>query len=363
MVGVSTTGPVSRLSQTNRADPIKPEQSGSQPDSRNVRLTDRDGVSLRREVQDFHRLTEDRATTWKDSIEQFDHYLDDRDGVKTVFENPDGETVTAENPHRFHPEYADQQYAKLKDLERGISEAYGKLLHTAMLTFTASATPDGEPLPPVDHLNDLDASWDAIRRSLSRQLDGYEWEYLAILEPHPGDGDNNGYLHIHMAVFVQGVVDRDLFKPVIESHVRNSPHAKAEAHDLTSENTISVRHAGLDRENNESDEHLDQLAIYLAEYLGTYGEDPKEAPEHVKAANTVLWATGKQRWRPSNGAQQYMVNGGSDEGATGWQLLGIEKDGEMLPAGPDSGGVDTFTTGPIKPPDDPAKTGEGTYTT
>jgi hypothetical protein len=341
----------SRLSQSDRADPTKPEYNDSHPESRKVRLTERDGVSLRREVQDFGSLDRDRAVSWLDSMDQFDHYLTDKDGVKTVFQNPDGETVKAEKPHRFHPDYGDRQYAKLKDLERGISEDYGKLLHTAMLTFTASAQPDGEPIPPVDHLHELDSSWDAIRRALHRQLEGRRWEYLAILEPHPGDGVNNGYLHIHMAVFVEGIVTTEDFEPVIEAHVRNSDYAKQEAHDLTDDSTISVRHAGADREPDESTEHLDELAIYLAEYLGTYGDDPREAPEHVQAANTVLWATGKQRWRPSNGAQQYMSQDSGDDSDSEWELLGIEKDDEMLPAGPDSGGVDTFETGPPGPPE------------
>jgi len=35
-----------------------------------------------------------------------------------------------------------------------------------MLTLTASGAPEGEQLPPVDHLHDLDSSWEAVRREL-----------------------------------------------------------------------------------------------------------------------------------------------------------------------------------------------------
>jgi hypothetical protein len=36
-----------------------------------------------------------------------------------------------------------------------------------------------------------------------------------------------------------------------------------------------------------------------------------------------------------------------------WSLVGIEKDDEFIPANDHGGGVDTFTTGPVGPPDPP----------
>jgi hypothetical protein len=308
-------------------------------------------VTLRQEVRDLLTVESDRAVTWNRTIERYRRYVEDREGVEVVFANEQGETARGSNPHRFDPEYADKQYAKLKDLERGISEDYGKRLHTAMLTFTASSRPDGRPLPVVDHLDGLDESWDAVTRALDRALDGQRFERLAILEPHPGDGANNGYLHIHMAVFVDGLVTRDDLAPVIEAHLRNCDLAERDAHDVTDDSTISIRHAGRDRADQD-DDHLDELAIYLAEYLGTYGDgDPLDEPEHVQAANAVLWATGKQRWRPSNGAQQYMAADDRESDAE-WSLIGVEKDGDLLPADGSSGGVDTFTTGEVGPPPD-----------
>jgi hypothetical protein len=70
-------------------------------------------------------------------------------------------------------------------------------------------------------------------------------------------------------------------------------------------------------------------------------------------ANAVLWATQKRRWRPSNGAQEYMATNRS-EGPSDWELVGIEDaDGNVFPAEASGGGVDTFTTGPpgTDPPD------------
>jgi len=379
---------VSRLSMTNRADSqnsgyslssrqsLKREQSLcsslnshradnqngrsqlSIPESRKRPLTDCDGISLRSELRDLSQLG-DRPVSWDLATNRWRSYIHDKEDVQSVFENSEtGETGTDSKPHRFHPAYADKQYAKLKDLERGISEAYGKRLHTAMLTFTASSTDDSDnPLPPVDHLDGLLESWDAIRRSLDRVFDENRYERLAILEPH-----KSGYIHVHMAVFVDGKVTSTDFEPVIESHVNNCDLAGWTAHDLDDDDTISVRHAGADRQpgynhalaegiEHDSDQ-LAELAIYLAEYLGTFGGDPLDLPEHLQAANAVLWSTGRQRWRPSNGAQQYMATDPRDPDSD-WQLVGIEKDGEVIPVDPENGGVDRFVTGSPNPPDPP----------
>ena len=343
---------------TNRADNQSGRSQQSIPESRKRPLTDCDGISLRSELRDLSSIG-DRPVSWNMATDRWRNYIRDKEDVKSVFENIEtGETGTGSKPHRFHPAYADKQYAKLKDLERGISEAYGKRLHTAMLTFTASSTDDSDnPLPPVDHLDGLLESWDAIRRSLDRALDENRYERLAILEPH-----KSGYLHIHMAVFVDGIVTSTDFEPVIESHVNNCDLAGWTAHDLDDDDTISVRHAGADRqpgylhslaEGIEYDsDTISELAIYLAEYLGCYGDDPLDLPEHVQAANALLWSTGRQRWRPSNGAQQFMTTDPRDPDSD-WQLVGIEKDGEVIPVDPENGGVDTFVTGSANPPDPP----------
>lgn len=341
----------SRLSKTNRADSESGEYTPSARRSRKQPLTERDGVTLRSEVRDFGAIGGDRATTWNRTIGQYRAYLEDRDDIASVFESETGETARGGDPHRFDPDYSDKQYAKLKDLERGVSETFGKRLHTAMLTLTATSTPDGDPLPPVDHLDGLLESWDPTRRALDRALGDRRYARLAILEPHPGDGVNNGYLHVHIAVFVDGKVARETFAPVIRAHLRNCDLAEEDAHDVTDDSTISVRHAGADRADLEDDSQLDELAIYLAEYLGTYGDDdPLEEPEHVQASNALLWATNRQRWRPCQTAQEFMAYEPPETDGE-WTLVGIEKDGDLIPCDGSSGGVDTFTTATDRPPD------------
>jgi hypothetical protein len=353
---------------TNPADSPNAGFNLSSRQSRKRPLTDCDGISLRKEVRDLdhHNFDQNRSISWNGTINRYRDYIRDKRGIETVFENQStGELATGSSPHRFATDYSAKQYAKLKDLERGVQDRYGKRLHTAMLTLTASSTPNGEPLPPVDHLDELLSSWSSVSRTLRRVLDDTRSARLAILEPHPGDGQNNGYLHIHIAVFIDGYVKPETLQPVIDAHVRNCDAATAKAHDLDDDDdpAIRVRHAGADRDpgyNHALAEGIDydsdtisELAIYLAEYLGTYGDDdPLNEPEHVQAANALLWATNRQRWRPCSTAQSLMAYDGPDN-ATDWEVVGIEDDGEFIPADPENGGIDTFVTGPAGPPDPP----------
>jgi hypothetical protein len=342
---------------TDRADSINDRERSQRRESLKQPLTEQDGIALREEVRDWGNLEGARPVTWRDATRQYRQYIEDTEDTDTVLANDvTGEYAAGSSPHRFAEDYSNKQYAKLKDLERGLRDEYGKRLHTAMLSLTASSTTDqGDPLPPVDHLNELDSSWEAVRRSLSRQLEDRRWEYLAILEPH-----ESGYLHIHIAVFVEGVVTRDQFAPVIEAHLRNCDQAGREAHDTTDDSTISINRVGLDRrevhaaaEGIEYGESIGNLGTYLAEYLGTHSGDPLDAPDHQQMSNAVLWATGKQRWRPSQGAQSYMASERSDDddSASEWSLHGIVRGTEFHRIRrDDTGGVDRFVTS-TDPPD------------
>ncbi|QCS40802.1 hypothetical protein FEJ81_00010 (plasmid) [Natrinema versiforme] len=333
---MSRSAPVSRPSKTNPADTEKGRAGPSSRRSLKTPLTERDGVDLRAEVCETTLEGVD-ALSWREATWRWRDYIEDKEGTSAIFENSVGDRVRGSDPHRFDPDYCDKQYAKLKDLERGLRDDYGKRLHTAMLTFTASSTDDdGDPLPPVDHLDGLLSSWEAVTRALRREMEGRRYERLAILEPH-----KSGYIHIHMAVFVDGPVTQETFAPVIEAHLRNCDGAGRDAHDLADDTTVSVNHVGADR----SEDTIENLGTYLAEYLGAYGEDPTEAPEHVQKSNAVLWATGKRRWRPSQGAQEYMATNRSDPVLSDWELVAIEDgDGEEYDVSGAGGGVTRLTT-------------------
>jgi len=342
---------------TDRAGPTNHRERSQRRESLKRPLTERDGVALREEVRDWGNLDGDRPVTWRRATRQWRSYIEDTEDTDPVLRNDvTGEYAAGASPHRFAEDYSNKQYAKLKDLERGLRDEYGKRLHTAMLSLTASSTDDdGDPLPPVDHLDELDSSWEAVRRALSRQLEDRRWEYLAILEPH-----ESGYLHVHIAVFVDGVVTRDDFAPVIEAHLRNCDQAGREAHDTDDDSTISINRVGLDRrevhaaaEGIEYGESIGNLGTYLAEYLGTHSGDPLDAPDHQQMSNAVLWATGKQRWRPSQGAQSYMASerAEDDDSASEWSLHGVVRGTEFHRVhDDDTGGVDRFVTSTDPPP-------------
>jgi hypothetical protein len=285
------------------------------------------------------------ACSWREATRRWRDYIEESRETAAVFENASGDRTKGGDPNRFMEGYSNKQYAKLKDLERGVRAEYGKRLHTAMLTLTASPTDDdGDHIAPVDHLDGpegLLSSWTAVTRALRRATEEPRCEWLTILEPH-----QSGYLHVHIAVFVEGVVRPEQFRPVIEAHLRNCDRAGPEAHrvdpdDPDQRSAVSVRHVGSDRGEDE----IENLGTYLAEYLGTYDGDPLDQPDHVQAANAVLWVTGKRRWRPSQGAQTFMrTNRGDPEEFTEWEFVGIE-DGEGEVHECDSGdGVDRATT-------------------
>jgi len=358
---MSRSAPPSRPSKTHRADTTERSQSASIRRSLSRPLTDRDGVDLRAEVCAGTSTGVD-ALSWREATRCWQEYIRESGDTAAVFENPEGEQVTGSDPNRFMPGYANKQYAKLKDLERGIRQDY-RTPFTAMLSLTASSTDDdGEPLPPVDHLDDLLGSWEAVRRALSRSLDGRRWEYLAILEPHA-----SGYLHVHVAVFVDGLIRRETFRDVIEAHLRNCDRAGREAHTIEDGTAVSVNRVGRDARGNHAtaegvefdSQSLANLGSYLAEYLGTYGDDPLDAPDHQQAANAVLWSTGRQRWRPSQGAQEYMATNRGEEAST-WEFVGIEDEAGEVHEVASGGGVERMTTSTVEIEDDPPPDGTPT---
>ncbi len=315
----------SRLSLSNRADRQNDALGAS-----NVRLAKEEGTRLREEVT-FDSLSGVESVPWGEAVDRFDSWYSSQRETKIVVENQRQERAAFRTPNRFTPEYREMLYAKAQSLEKGLRDRWGKLLHTSMLTLTCSTTDDdGRPRPPVEHLRDLLSSWEAVRRSLSRVLDGREWEYLAILEPHA-----SGHVHIHLGVFVKGPVVAEQFRPVLDAHLRNCETAGEEAHrihpdDPDDDGVVSVRRASHPSRNDG----IENLGAYLASYMaGEYGAEATEMPEYIRGFYATMWATGRQWFRPSNGAQELMKPPEGDEEndemlADDWSLVGVAPDGD-----------------------------------
>jgi len=274
------------------------------------------------------------AVSWGESVDRFDAWYEESRESKIVVENRQGERTGFNTPNRFTPEYREMLYAKAQSLESGLKDRWGNLLHTAMLTLSCSTTDDeGNLRPPVEHLEELLSSWEAVRRALSRALEGREWEYLAILEPHPER--SAGYADVHLGVFVKGPVVAEQFEPVMDAHVRNCSGAGADAHravveDEQDDGAVSVRRTA-DPRNGPGG--VENMGAYLCAYMaGEYGAEATEMPEYVRGFYALMWATGRQWFRPSNGAQELMQPDDDDDDdgpAEKWELVGLAPDGDL----------------------------------
>ena len=319
---MSQSAPGSRLPFTNRADPQNRLEKAA-----TVRMAEQPdqgrGAKLREEVT-WDSIGGVEAVSWGEAVDRWASWYDDQRETTIVVENEMGETAGFRTPNRFTPDYREMLYAKAQALERGLRERWGKLLHTAMLTLSASSTDEsGEPRPPVEHLEDLLGSWEAVRRALSRVLEDRDWEYLAIIEPH-----ESGYAHIHLGVFVKGPIVREQFQPVIDAHLRNSDGAGREAHEIMDDDDESA--VSVHRTTHPSREGgVENLGAYLAAYMaGEYGAEATEMPEYVQRFYATMWASGRQWFRPSNGAQELMQPPEEEGDALDWSVVGIAPDGE-----------------------------------
>lgn len=317
----------SRLPKTNRAGV---DSAGDSPST--VRVTEREGTKARTEAME---TTIDGARVgmeWSDLRTAWRAWFLDNDEARVVFQNPEGDLIGGEQTHSFKTEYQKRQCARAHDLERELRDKWGTTLYSAMLTLTCSSMDDeGRWRPPLDQLVDLLGSWEAVRRELYRVMEGEQWEYLGILEPH-----KSGYTHVHIGVFFRGPIHEERFDSVIEAHVRNSPGAEAEAH----EDAIDVQHAG----DPAAPGGIESLGAYLTAYMTqSYGESALETPEYLQNWYSLMWAAPVQRFRPSEGAQEMMAYDEGEELPSDWEFVGIAPDGdldEVRECNADSGGVD-----------------------
>jgi len=337
----------SRLSYTNSTTA---EIVGEKP-SRGKRLTERNGVALREDVRDWYTIEGDLPVTWARAERQFLRYDREARETENVFENTEtGETAASAVSHRFQPEYREMWYAKFNDLLRAAQDRW-PVVHTTMLGLTASSTPDGDQMAPVDHWQDCDASNDAVKAALRRvKKELGDAVTIEFVEAHPGGGTNDGYLHKHPVIISgQRVPDR-LLQKVLNAHVNNSPNATHEAHQIKKAVTRS-RVASRKDADAATEEVIGNLPAYLAGYLLEYGASLEDLPEAQLAGATTMWATGCQSVRPGSRASEWMKLEDEDDEESPWELIGVERDGEFFPSdGAAGGGVQRFETS-WDPPD------------
>jgi len=304
--------------------------SGAARSLGNHRLT-LENVPLRQKTRkDVTELPDETArgnpATWGDSVHQWETYLDEKANQYLVFvgqgaENS-GEILTAPYSHRFQEGYTRMQYAKIQGFIRGALKEYDDP-HLVFLTFsTSTLKPNGEPRPPLDHMDELLDPWgDGVYYELNRVMAGDrkrdpweprpEWEYLFILEPTTNRGRvSGGYPHAHAALVVDGEVSPERFESVITRHLVECEGARGEAHEF--DDAIEVKRA----------ESLGNPGAYLFKYLGK-SWDVEEMEDYERRFAALLFDQGRQRFRASNGAQRWMQRP-EDEAEVGeWMFAGV----------------------------------------
>lgn len=268
--------------------PIAHNEPGDLPGDTGLRqLATDQGRALRDEAV-MEVSTGTKARAWYRVLNEFQRWYSDYLNSHIEYEDPNGETVRSRLQNSYMPEYGDRYYAKTKGLEREIEREFDGLT-TVMLTNTASTeTAGGLPRPPGDHMRDIADGWDVQRKALHRVLEGYEWEYVKVWEPH-----ESGYGHLHIGVFVEDPDDdisADDFEKVMRTYYENTKPAGWEAH--KPENAVSVSH------------EVHDLGCYISEYIGSYGEELLDRPMHEQMFYAVTWATNTRRVEFSNGAQE-----------------------------------------------------------
>jgi hypothetical protein len=280
-----------------------------------------------------HRLTleklplrEENPATWGDSVANWESYLHEKAGQYLVFlgkaEGNQGEITTAPYSHRFQQAYTEMQYAKMQDFIRGALGEYDDP-YLVILTFsTTTTTPEGDPRPPLDHLDELLAPWEnGVYYELNRVMEGDrkrdpweprpEWEYVSILEPTTEDGDGpSGYAHQHVGIVVDGAVEAERFESVIDRHLADCPGALGYAHEM--DDAVVVKAA----------EELNNPGAYLFKYLGK-SWDVTEMEEYERRFAALLFEEGRQRFRASNGAQRWMQRDDEESESGRWRFAGI----------------------------------------
>jgi len=274
------------------------------------------GTKLREECTFETRDGADHARTWERVVNEWRLWYHDRKDRHNVYMDVEGELSASPAPNRFSPGMADTYYAKFKSFERFVKESFGRHAHQTMMTFTASnRNTEGGYRCPADHLNEMAEGLKPALREVRRlRSSGMQVEYILIPEPH-----DSGYAHYHMAVYTDEPVSRADFEPALDAYLRATPTAGESAH--VPEDVIDVKQI---RENGQE---AVSVAGYLSEYVGLYSDSPLTEEIHVQAFDALLWATGRQRFRPSNGAQDAMQPD-REPSTTDWTFFGQSPDSD-----------------------------------
>ncbi|SHH24006.1 Putative rep protein [Halobaculum gomorrense] len=271
-------------------------------------------------------LVKREAGTWADALAAFLTAHLDYDGMFARFSNGE-DSFELPLTDAWGKEYHAKQYARARALERqmgggerpsgGEAVAAWDRPATAMITLSASSTPNGDRLSPVDHLDAVhdSFSYDGVRDTLRNVmeyhlgLDSDQWGYWLQAEPHglgDGSGVNACYTHIHVGTYLDAAgLDAERIgselERVIDKHLDVCEPAGKSAHDYDAIDSYQEEDDGCISVNME----VGNLGSYLAAYMGgSYDERLEERPIEYLAWGTLYWSTARQRTTRSQTVNQ-----------------------------------------------------------
>ena len=111
--------------------------------------------------------------------------------------------------------------------------------YTVLITFSGSYWLDKDSsvlFPPVTYLERLQVSKQARQKALSRALQGVEkWQSIRAI----GGEGHNGYPRVYLGLYLSSPIEKEIFEPVLQSHLNNCPVAGQDAHTL--EKAVSIQ--------------------------------------------------------------------------------------------------------------------------
>jgi hypothetical protein len=260
-----------------------------------------------------HELERRDALHWVEAVEQLlESHEETKDTTlklaKVREDDPEREVYYKPAVNSWMTEYQKRYFAELKGWVReaiggerpsgGSTDGEFDDPYVVLVTRTASAAPDGERLPPVDHAEPIHEAWEPVYQTIRNRLRALgfssdEWDYYRKEEPHTserGGGVNTCYTHEHTFLIVDGEVSAEDFQPVLDKHVEECDPAGPEAHQAVE--AVEVTPA----------EEVEDVAAYVASYTGIQPRDLSERSTEYIAWAATQWAANRNRRTRSNAA-------------------------------------------------------------
>jgi hypothetical protein len=258
----------------NLTENQEPEQPDMTHEAGDVPLTEREDTHIRSECvsQDGEALTWDSATAlfrYAQEVAQNDSAL------------LDSETQTSDIPYSIG---ADE-----KELERiqVVSEGFrqqNQLAYTYEITLSGVPFTGSGYMAPVDYLNDLNASWDAVKQKIYDNCSGSDYQYVKVY-----DAMSNGYTCLRLIVQTSDSLS-DGGESLLEAHVDNSSVATESLHD-------PQRHVRMKRSVHLHDLVSQNLSCFSASRDSSWMSD---------GFHSLLWAAQEDRFNYSASAEEYL---------------------------------------------------------